>query len=81
MELKQLQYFRKAAKTKSISAEAEALYITQPALSRCIKRLEEEVGASLLQRTSSGVELTAAGAALMAEWKSAASDSECGLLF
>lgn len=67
MELKQLQYFRKAAKTKSISAAAEALYITQPALSRCIKRLEEEVGVSLLQRTSSGVELTAAGAALMAE--------------
>lgn len=67
MELKQLQYFRKAAKTKSISTAAESLYITQPALSRCIKRLEEEVGVPLLRRTSSGVELTAAGTALIAE--------------
>ena len=67
MELKQLQYFRAAAKRNSISQAAEALYITQPALSRCIRRLEEEVGTPLFTRTSNGVRLTPAGEAFLEE--------------
>ena len=67
MELKQLQYFRRAAKKKSISMAAEELYITQPAMSRCIKRLEEEVGVQLLERSQDGVIPTKAGAIFLQE--------------
>lgn len=67
MELKQLQYFRRAAKKKSISLAAEELYITQPAMSRCIKRLEAEVGVELLERGQDGVVPTKAGAIFLQE--------------
>lgn len=67
MELKQLQYFRRAAKKKSISLAAEELYITQPAMSRCIKRLEAEVGVELLVRGQDGVTPTKAGAIFLQE--------------
>lgn len=67
MELKQLQYFRAVAKQNSISRAAEALYITQPALSRCIKRLEKEIGTPLIERMSTGVKLTPAGEAFLKE--------------
>lgn len=67
MELKQLQYFRAVAKQNSISRAAETLYITQPALSRCIKRLEKEIGTPLIERMSIGVKLTPAGEAFLKE--------------
>lgn len=67
MELKQLQYFRRAAKKQSISMAAEELYITQPAMSRCIKRLEEEVGTPLLERSQEGVIPTKAGMLFLKE--------------
>lgn len=67
MELKQLQYFRRAAKRQSISQAAEELYITQSAISRCIQKLEQEVGAQLLIRKSNGVVPTNAGSALLEE--------------
>lgn len=67
MELKQLQYFRAVAKQNSISRAAEALYITQPALSRCVKRLEKEIGIPLIERMSAGVKLTPAGEAFLEE--------------
>jgi len=80
MELKQFQYFRAVAKHNSISLAAEALYITQPALSRCIRRLEEEVGVELLVRQNNGVHLTEAGAALLQELDQAFLHIEQGLL-
>ena len=67
MELKQLRYFQKVAKLSSITMAAEELYISQPAMSRCIKRLEEEVGTDLFERTMTGVQLTEAGIALLIE--------------
>ena len=80
MELKQLQYFRAVAKSQSISLAAEQLYISQPALSRCIRRLETEVGAELLTRKSSGVTLTEAGEAFLRELDTAALHFEQGLI-
>lgn len=80
MELKQFQYFRAVAKHNSISLAAEALYITQPALSRCIQRLEEEVGVKLLVRQNNGVHLTEAGAAFLQELDQAFLHVEQGLL-
>src|ERR1700761_8545190 len=62
MELRQLQYFAAVARHRHFTRTAEALYVTQPALSQQIRRLEAELGLALLTRTSKGVELTPAGA-------------------
>ncbi|WP_126172007.1 LysR family transcriptional regulator [Altericroceibacterium xinjiangense] len=49
-----------------IGAAARQLNRQQPSISAALKRLEEHVGATLLQRTATGVEMTAAGKAMMA---------------
>ncbi|GAA0309961.1 LysR family transcriptional regulator [Sphingomonas oligophenolica] len=49
-----------------IGAAARQLNRQQPSISAALKRLEEHVGASLLRRTATGVEMTAAGKAMMA---------------
>jgi DNA-binding transcriptional LysR family regulator len=49
-----------------ISAAARQLNRQQPSISAALKRLEEHVGASLLRRTATGVEMTSAGKAMMA---------------
>lgn len=49
------------ANNESISKAAEQLYITQPALSRSIKQLEDELGCCLFTRTPKGVRLTKEG--------------------
>jgi DNA-binding transcriptional LysR family regulator len=66
MELRQLQYFAAVARHRSFTRAAQALYVTQPALSQQVRRLEAELGLALLRRTSQGVELTPAGADLLA---------------
>jgi DNA-binding transcriptional LysR family regulator len=65
MELRQLQYFAAVARHKHFTRAAEELYVTQPALSQQVRRLEAELGLALLRRTSKGVELTAAGEDLL----------------
>jgi LysR family nitrogen assimilation transcriptional regulator len=64
MELKQLKYFIKIVDCRSITAAANALYVSQPALSQHIHNLEEALGTRLLDRTASGVTPTAAGETL-----------------
>ena len=64
MELRQIEYFVRAASTGSVSAAAAELHMTQPALSRQIADLEREVGSQLFIRTAKGVTLTEAGEAL-----------------
>ena len=61
MDLRQLEYFAAVARHRHFTRAAEELYVTQPALSQQVRRLERELGLELLKRTSSGVELTPAG--------------------
>jgi DNA-binding transcriptional LysR family regulator len=64
-ELKALRYFVMLSDTLSFTVAAARLGVTQPALSFAIQRLEEQLGAKLLNRTSRSVGLTAAGKAYL----------------
>ena len=57
----QLETFAHLAKTLSFAETARALYVTQPAVSQQIARLEDEMGVRLVDRSGRRVELTAAG--------------------
>jgi DNA-binding transcriptional LysR family regulator len=61
MNFRKLRYFCCIAEEGSFSKAAEKLFVAQPALSRQMVELEEEVGTTLLNRLSRGVSLTAAG--------------------
>jgi DNA-binding transcriptional LysR family regulator len=65
MDLRQLEYFVAVARHRNFGRAAEAAYVSQPALSQQVRRLEAELGIALLRRTSRGVELTPAGADLL----------------
>ena len=67
MELRQLRYFVAVAEEGNISRAAQKIFLTQPALSRQIKALEEEVGQCLLERQAHSIRLTPAGEALLRE--------------
>ncbi len=67
MELRQFRYFVAVAKLGSISQAAQELHIAQPALTRQIQKLEEDVGVLLLERTGRGVKLTDAGAQFLTD--------------
>ncbi|WP_027408113.1 LysR family transcriptional regulator [Anoxybacteroides tepidamans] len=64
MNLQQLRYFLAAAKLKSFSKAAKAMYVSQPALSKQIALLENQLQITLFERTSNGVQLTEKGAQL-----------------
>lgn len=61
MNITQIQYALTVAKYRNISNAADALYISQPALSQQIKKLEKDIGFSLFQRTGGGLLLTPSG--------------------
>ena len=67
MELRQLRYFVAVAEEGNINRAARKIFLTQPALSRQIKALEEELGLCLLERQARSIRLTPAGETLMAE--------------
>lgn len=67
MELRQLRYFVAVAETGNISRAAQKIFLTQPALSRQIKALEDEIGQCLLERQAHSIRLTPVGEALLRE--------------
>ncbi|HJW43694.1 MAG TPA: LysR family transcriptional regulator [Geothrix sp.] len=65
MDLGQLETFLVVAREKSFSRAAERLFRTQPAVSLALKRLEEDLGETLFDRTTKGGTLTDAGTTLL----------------
>lgn len=61
MEIRQLQYFVKAAETMNFTEAAASVFITQSTLSQQIKQLEEELGMLLFDRIGKHVRITEAG--------------------
>ena len=69
LELRHLRSFLAVARERNITRAAQNLHLAQQAVSGHIRQLERAVGATLLVRTSRGVELTAAGDLLAAGGK------------
>ncbi len=64
-DLRRLQYFVQVARERNFTRAAERLHIAQPALSRHVRLLEQELGVELLFRTTHEFELTEAGEFLL----------------
>src|SRR5258705_7660660 len=67
MELRQLRYFVTVGEEQHYGRAEKCLRVAQPALSRQIKNLEEEIGFKLFERLPRGVKITAAGEFLLKE--------------
>ncbi|RUR45114.1 LysR family transcriptional regulator [Vreelandella populi] len=67
MEFRQLEYFIAVVETGSISAASRKVHVAQPALTRQMRLLEEDVGTQLLDRHARGIRLTVAGRTLYSE--------------
>jgi LysR family transcriptional regulator, nitrogen assimilation regulatory protein len=66
MEIRRLEYFVATAELGSLGRASEILRIAQPALTRQVRLLEEELGVTLFTRTSRGMRLTEVGDELLA---------------
>lgn len=70
MELRHLRYFVTVAELLNFTKASQRLRVAQPALSRQVRDLEEELGVRLLERGPRAVRLTEAGATFLGEAKS-----------
>src|SRR5215212_11596242 len=65
MQLGQIEGFVEVARRSNLSRAAEALFITQPALTARLRALETEIGSPLFRRGRRGMSLTEAGRAFL----------------
>ena len=80
MEFRQLRYFCIVARELNFTRAAEKLRVAQPALSRQIRQLEEELGVRLFDRDKRRVELTPGGLAFLQEAEAILKQSERAML-
>jgi LysR family hydrogen peroxide-inducible transcriptional activator len=69
MELYQIRYFLAVAETLNFTRASERSFVSQPALTKAIQRLEEAVGGRLFDRTKNSVQLTALGTAMLPNFR------------
>ena len=79
IDLRLLRYFLVLAEELHFTRAAERLYVSQPALSNQIRRLERQIGLALFDRTNRGVVLTPAGQALVPRAQQAVAAVSLGL--
>jgi DNA-binding transcriptional LysR family regulator len=65
MDLRDLRYFETIAELEHLGRAAAKLHRTQPALTSCVRRLEQDCGAALFERDGRGIRLTPAGKVLL----------------
>ena len=65
MDIRQLTYFLEVARQQSMTKAAEVLHVSQPALSKMVKGLEEELDMTLIIRSNKSSEVTDAGKIVM----------------
>ncbi len=61
MDIRQITYFLEVAKSNSFTKASENLHLSQPALSKMVKSLEEELKVELIDRSARQISLTDAG--------------------
>jgi len=76
MELRHLRYFIEVAEQENVSRAALKLHVSQPALSRQVRDLEDELGVPLLERRAKSVRLTEAGRVFLEEARAVVARAE-----
>jgi DNA-binding transcriptional LysR family regulator len=79
VELRHIRYFVAVGEEEHFGRAADRLHIVQPALTRQVQQLEEEIGCALFERLKRGVRLTEAGKSFLEEARRLLSDLENGL--
>ncbi len=69
MELYQIRYFLAVADTLNFTRASERSFVSQPALTKAIQRLEEAIGGRLFDRTKNSVQLTELGRAMLPNFR------------
>ncbi len=69
MKISALEYFIETAESKSINEAAKKLFIAQSSLTKSLKLMEKELGVTLFDRSTTGIELTEAGRKILPEAK------------
>lgn len=76
MDARRLRYFSAVVEQGGFAQAAASLHVTQPAISMAVKRLEEDVGATLLDRQSKPMTATVFGRAVYQSWKTHANEHQ-----
>jgi DNA-binding transcriptional LysR family regulator len=76
LEVRQLRYFVAVAEELHFGRAAERLHIAQPSLSHQIRRLEDQLAVTLLERNSRNVHLTPAGQAMLTQGRKLLNDAQ-----